>query len=39
VILAFGNLTSVGAGIIAPTQAVDDLKVFATTMQNVEIIK
>ncbi len=36
---AFDALIGVEAGIITPIQAVDDLKAFATTIQNVEFIK
>ena len=36
---AFEALKGVEAGIITPTQAVDDLKAFTTTIQNVELIK
>jgi len=36
---AFDALKGVEAGIISPTQAVDDLKAFATTIQNVEFTK
>ena len=36
---AFEALKGVEAGIITPAQAIDDLKAFATTIQNVEFIK
>ncbi len=35
---AFDALIGVEAGIITPAQAVDDLKAFAATLQNVELI-